>query len=101
MDLRQAQQQQRLIRRLKRKPQLDLEHLKQLKPLKQLEVEQRLLKPRQPRQRLIPLGQQVRPRVLQVQAPLLLVQLTMVTVIQVTKTLLYTILNKILCLYHK
>ena len=103
-----AQQQQRQTHRLKHKPLLVKEHLKQLKPLKHLEVEQQQLIPQPPRQPLIPLDQQVQapvPQVqVQVQVLLHLVQVTMVVDLVVTtviKTLLYTILNKILCLYQK
>ena len=103
MDLQLAQQQQRHTHKLKHKLLLAKEHLKQLKRLKHLEVEQQLLKPRQLQQPLIPLDQQVQAPVPQVQVQVLLrlVQVTMVAVIIITKTLLYTILNKILCLYQK
>jgi hypothetical protein len=81
------------------------EHLKQLKQPSPVEVEQLQPKLQQQLQLLTPLEKlPLAQRVLlvlnlMVQVPMVLT--IIIIIIILTKTLLYTILNKILCLYHK
>ena len=85
---------------------LEKEHLQQQPQLKLVREKLLQLKLQPPQQLLIPLGQRVLPPVPR-HPQVLLLPLDQVTpvvvmvVIIITKTLLYTILNKILCLYQK